>query len=61
MSAMVYQHSHGAINVYDPEVEGLYIFQFTSIQYTLQCAIEGNGDTITEGKLLCDKMYMIPA
>ena len=31
--AVVYQHNYGAINVDDPEVEGLYVVQFKSITY----------------------------
>ena len=61
MSDNFYQHSYGKIIIDDPEVEGFYDLQFTSMTYTLQDSIEVNGDTITEVKLVCDAKYMSPS
>ena len=48
ISAMVYQHNDGAINIDYAGSEDLYVVQFKSITYTLHDPMEVNGDTITE-------------
>ena len=47
MNTVVYQHNYGAINIDDPEAEGLCVVQFTSMTYTIHESIELNCDTIT--------------
>ena len=59
ISAMVYQHNHGSINIDNPVSEGFYVVQFTPMPYTLQYSIKLNGNKITEGKLVCDKKILL--
>ena len=61
ISAIVYQHNSGAINIYDTKADIIYVVHFTSMFYTLQEPIEVPGDTITELTLVCYAKYNITA
>ena len=57
ISAMVYQHNYGTINIDDPVEEGLYAVPFTSIPYKLLGLLKRNGIKRIK-KIVCNAKYM---
>ena len=57
---ILYQHNYDAINIDDPEEEGFYFVNSTSMPYTLQYSIKVNCDTIIVETSVFYAKYMIP-